>query len=231
LPRDVGVVVVAAGKGERAGGGVPKQYRPIAGVPMLLRSVRPFAAHPDVLHIVVALPAADAAEPPAWLAGLGAHLSIVAGGATRTASVAAALDAMPAGCRVVLVHDAARPFVARETIDAVLTEARLGHGAVAAVPLGDTLKEAAPGGDGRTVARTVPREHLWRAQTPQGFPRDVLAAAHARARQDGHVATDDAGLVERIGQPVRLVPDSPANVKVTTPDDFALAERRAEGGG
>ena len=194
---------------------------------MLLRSLRPFALHPEVLHIVVALPPGDAAAPPAWLGAGGEHLSIVPGGDTRTASVAAGLDALPPGCRTVLVHDGARPFVTRDTIDAVLAEARQGHGAVAAIPLGDTLKEAAAGGDGRDVNRTVPRDRLWRAQTPQGFPRDVLAAAHARAAAERCTATDDAVLVERMGHRVRLVPDSPGNFKVTTADDFALAERRA----
>jgi 2-C-methyl-D-erythritol 4-phosphate cytidylyltransferase len=221
LPRDVGVLIVAAGVGRRVGGGVLKQYREIGGVPMLLRALRPFVSHPKVRHVVVALPATHAAAPPEWLAALaGEALSFVAGGVERHSSVQKALAALDPACTVVLVHDAARPFVERATIDAVIAAARAGTGAVAAVPLGDTLKEA--GRDG-LIRRTVPRDELWRAQTPQGFPRDMLQRAHAAAGP-GADATDDAMLVEGLGEPVRVVPDSPANFKVTTAEDLALAE-------
>jgi len=227
LPRDVGVVVVAAGRGERLGG-TPKQFREIAGVPMLLRAIRPFVAHPDVARVVIVLGPDEAGAPPPWLAELaGGALAIVAGGAERTDSVRAGLAALPGSCDVVLVHDAARPFVGREVIDAVIAEVRAGRSAIAAVPLSDTLKEAAA--DGRTVQRTVPRDRLWRAHTPQGFPRAVLEAAHAAA--GGEAATDDAFLVERRGGTVSLVPDSTRNFKVTTADDLALADlwaRQAE---
>ncbi len=223
MPRDVGVILVAAGRGERLGG-VPKQYRPIAGVPMLLRALRPFVAHPEVLHAVIVLPPDAAARPPAFLADLaGPTLALVAGGAERCDSVAAGLGALPPECAVVLVHDAARPFPDADVIGAVIREARAGHGAVAALPVTDTVKEASADEPTRVV-RTVPRETLWRAQTPQGFPRALLAAAHERARDDGAGATDDAGLVERLGAEVRLVPDSPRNLKVTTAEDLEWAE-------
>jgi 2-C-methyl-D-erythritol 4-phosphate cytidylyltransferase len=222
LPRDVGVVVVAAGRGTRIGGETPKQYRPIAGVPMVLRALRPFAAHPEVARVVLVLPAEDAAAPPAFLRGLaGAGLVVVAGGPERTDSVVAGLAALGPECITVLVHDAARPFVERAVIDAVIAHARAGEGAVAAVRVSDTLKEAAPD-DATRVRRTVPRDGLWRAQTPQGFPRAVLERAHAAA--GAGAASDDAALVERTGVPVRLVPDSPRNLKVTTAEDLAMAE-------
>jgi 2-C-methyl-D-erythritol 4-phosphate cytidylyltransferase len=232
LPRDVGVVIVAAGQGTRIGGPVPKQYRELAGVPMLLRALRPFVAHPDVAHTVIVLPAVDAERPPAWLGELlGGTLSVVAGGAERSDSVAHGLAALPGPCTTVLVHDAARPFIARETIDAVIAVARRGEGAVPASPLGDTLKESTDGGApaGRVdalplVQRTIPRDRLWRAQTPQGFPRAVLEEAHARARRDGLRGTDDAMLVERLGLPVRLIPGSDANFKVTSEADLLMAE-------
>ena len=128
---------------------------------------------------------------------------------------------------MVLVHDGARPFVDPAVIEAVIGLARTGEGAVPAVPLSDTLKEASPA-DSTLVKRTHPRARLWRAQTPQGFPRAVLEEAHARAARDGHRATDDAALVEAIGIPVRLVPDSCRNLKVTTPEDLAFAELLAE---
>ena len=227
MPRDVGVIVVAAGRGVRLGGPVPKQYRELGGVPMLLRALRPFASHPEVAHVVVVLPAADAVRPPHFLADLtGGTLSVVAGGAERSDSVAQGLSALPTECAVVLVHDAARPLVDRDTIDRVIEAARGGAGAVPAIAIGDTVKEA-DGSDGGVprVLRTVPRERLWMAQTPQGFPRALLEAAHALARKDGVGATDDAALVERMGAIVVLVPGSRRNLKVTTDEDFLLAER------
>lgn len=224
MPRDVGVIIVAAGQGARLGGTVPKQYRELGGVPMLLRALRPFTAHPEVAHTVVALPAQDAATPPAWLATLlGGTLTVVSGGAARSDSVAHGLDALPPACTTVLVHDAARPLVDRATIDRVITAARLGHGAVPGIRLEDTLKEAVE--PGLMVQRTLPRDRLWRAQTPQGFPRHLLADAHARARREEVQASDDAGLVERLGAEVRMVPGSAFNLKVTTEEDLRIAER------
>jgi 2-C-methyl-D-erythritol 4-phosphate cytidylyltransferase len=221
---DVGVVVVAAGAGVRAGPGEPKQFRPILGVPMLLRALRPFTSHPDVTLVVVAVPRGFDARPPEWLAKLvGERLALVAGGATRAQSVRAGLSALPAGAGVVLVHDGARPFVSRETIDAVIAKARAGLGAVAAVPLNDTIKEVV---EGNRITTTVARERLWRAQTPQGFPRDMIERVYAQLA-NGDAATDDAGLCERAGLPVEVVPDTTYNFKVTTADDFRIAEALA----
>jgi 2-C-methyl-D-erythritol 4-phosphate cytidylyltransferase len=242
LPRDVGVVVLAAGRGERFGGDTAKQYQLIRGVPMVLRALRPFTLHPEVAQVVLVLRPEDTARPPAFLSslatpsasassahslGLGQALSIVPGGLHRGDSVRAGLAALRAECTVVLVHDAARPFVDEEVIGAVIRVARAGEGAVPAVPLSDTLKEATPGDPSR-IARTRPRANLWRAQTPQGFPRAVLEEAHAQAAKCGHRATDDAALVEAMGIAVRLVPDSARNLKVTTREDLALAELLAE---
>ncbi|HYT03304.1 MAG TPA: 2-C-methyl-D-erythritol 4-phosphate cytidylyltransferase [Gemmatimonadales bacterium] len=223
---DVGVVIVAAGAGVRAGPGEPKPFRPIYGVPMLLRALRPFTSHPEVGLVAVAVPAGFAARPPEWLGKLvGERLALVAGGATRAQSVRAALSALPERAVVVLVHDGARPFVTRETIDAVIATARAGSGAVAAVPLNDTVKEVVAG---NRISKTVSRERLWRAQTPQGFPRDMLERAYA-VLQNGEPAppTDDATLCERAGFPVTVVPDSSWNLKVTTADDFRIAEALA----
>jgi 2-C-methyl-D-erythritol 4-phosphate cytidylyltransferase len=224
-PRDVGVVIVAAGRGVRLGGSQPKQYLPIAGIPMLLWAIRPFSCHPEVRQVVVVLPADDAAAPPDWLAShLGEGLRVVGGGAERSDSVANGLGALDAACGIVLVHDAARPFVTRDVLDAVIAAARAGEGAVPAVPVADTLKQSDDGGH---VARTVTRDGLWRAQTPQGFPRALLAQAHAQAKADGVSGTDDASLVERLGGRVRLVAGDPRNLKITTADDLALAEALA----
>ncbi|HEU5322099.1 MAG TPA: IspD/TarI family cytidylyltransferase, partial [Methylomirabilota bacterium] len=182
MPRDVGVVVVAAGQGSRLGGEVPKQFLPVGGIPVLLRAIRPFASHPEVARVVVVLAPAHAERPPEFLAPLaGSGLTIVAGGRERSDSVAAGLRALPSDCEIVLVHDGARPFVERGVIDAVIAHARTGDGAVAAVPVSDTLKQQATD-DPTRVSGTVSRDGLWRAQTPQGFPRRLLEQAYARAR-------------------------------------------------
>lgn len=202
------------------GGEVPKQFLPLAGVPLLLRTLRPFVSHPDVTETVVVLPADITANPPEWLAALReGNLTLVPGGEERADSVAAGLGALSGACRIVLVHDGARPLVETDTITRVIAAARTHGAAIAAVPLAETLKQVDEG----RVTGTVPRKGLWRAQTPQGFRREVLEEAHA-ARAEGHVPTDDAELVERLGRPVRVVPDSPRNMKVTAPDDLALAE-------
>jgi 2-C-methyl-D-erythritol 4-phosphate cytidylyltransferase len=224
---DAAAVIVAAGRGVRAEGAGegegPKQYRMVGGVRMLLRAIRPFASHPRIGPIVVVLPPADAAAPPDWLRPLTSdRLRVVAGGEARQQSVALGLAALPRDVAIVLVHDAARPFVDRELIDRVIAVAELGVCAVPGVPLSDTVKETDTAG---LVVRTVPRERLVAVQTPQAFPRDLLETAHQKARSDSSLgATDDAALCERLGQPVRVVPGNPRNIKVTTRDDFAQAE-------
>ena len=231
---DVGVVVVAAGAGVRAGPGEPKQFRPILGVPMLLRALRPFTGHPEVRQVVVALPPGYAERPPDWLGKLrGERLGFVTGGAQRVDSVRAGLEALPDDATIILIHDAARPFVSRGTIDAVIARARAGVGAVAAVPTADTLKEIGEGPLRATprITRTVDRERIWRAQTPQGFPRRMLHEAYAQLGGpplvNGGAPSDDAEVCERAGFPVELIPDSPYNFKITNADDFRIAEALA----
>jgi 2-C-methyl-D-erythritol 4-phosphate cytidylyltransferase len=201
---------------------------------MLLRALRPFTGHPEVRQVVVALPPGYAERPPEWLGKLrGERLSLIAGGAHRIDSVRAGLTALSTDTSVVLVHDAARPFVSRGTIDAVIARARAGVGAVAAVPASDTLKEVGQGAHRPTprITRTVARERIWRAQTPQGFPRQMLSDAYAQlegsANGGAPPPSDDAEVCERAGFPVELIPDSPYNFKVTTADDFRIAEALA----
>ena len=220
--RDVGVVIVAGGGGTRAGGDELKQFRWVAGKPMLLHSVQTFMARPDVGSVVVVLPQRYAGDPPPWLFQCDVdRLMVSLGGRTRSESVANGLDDLPDDAEVVLVHDAARPLVGSATIDRVVEAVRRGRNAVAALPVVDTLKEVDADG---CIVRTVSRDALWRAQTPQGFPRRVIVEAHRRAKAERVIATDDAALLERLGIPVHVVRGSERAMKVTEPGDFARVD-------
>ncbi|MFV2087671.1 2-C-methyl-D-erythritol 4-phosphate cytidylyltransferase [Micromonospora sp. LOL_021] len=218
---DVAVLVPAAGAGVRLGPGAPKALRPLGGVPLLVHAVRRLAAASSVAVIVVAAPPADVDDVRDLLtpATAGLPLIVVPGGAHRQASVAAALAAVPAGPRIVLVHDAARALTPPDLVDSVAAAVRAGADAVIPVlPVVDTIKSVDAD---ETVLATVDRSTLRAVQTPQGFRRDVLAAAHADA-VDPH--TDDAGLVEKIGVPVLCVPGSERALKITRPFDLVIAE-------
>jgi 2-C-methyl-D-erythritol 4-phosphate cytidylyltransferase len=220
--RDVGVVIVAGGSGTRVGGEEPKQFRWVAGKPMLLHSVQTFMARPDVVAVVCVLPPRYAGDPPPWLFQCDVdRLMVSVGGRTRSESVANGLDDLPDDAEIVLVHDAARPLVGTATIDRVIEAVRGGTSAIAALPVVDTLKEV---GEDGAIRRTIDRAQLWRAQTPQGFPRRVLVDAHRRARAEHVTATDDAALLERLGIPIRVVHGSERALKVTAPGDFARVD-------
>lgn len=222
---DVGVVIVAAGTGSRAGKAELKQFRWVAGKPMLLHSVQAFHARDDVVMVVCVLPRSHAADPPPWLFQCDVDRLLVAtGGVQRGDSVWAGITDLPDECSIIVVHDAARPLVAAATIERVITAARAGTGAVAALHVVDTIKEADAGG---SIVRTVDRAKLWRAQTPQAFPRQMLIAAYQGAQRDGAASTDCAALCERLGLPVRIVEGDERAMKVTTPDDFARVEALA----
>lgn len=228
---DVAVLVPAAGAGLRLGPGGPKALRLLAGEPLLVHAVRRVAAAPSVRLIVVAAPAAEVEAVRALLAPV-APVTVVAGGAERQHSVAAALAVVPPDVGVVLVHDAARALTPPELVEAVAAAVRAGCAAVIPVlPVVDTIKEVGsagdagagerPGGLSEVVLGTVDRAVLRSVQTPQGFRRDVLAAAHA-AGLDTH--TDDAGMVEKAGVPVTCVPGSDLAMKITRPLDLVIAE-------
>ncbi len=220
--RDVGVVIVAGGSGTRTDGTELKQFRWVSGKPALLHSVQAFMARPDVAIVVVVLPKAYAADPPPWLFQCDVERLLVStGGSERHESVVNGLEDLPEEIAIAVVHDAARPLVTDATIDRVIAEARKGHGAIAALPVVDTLKEV--DADGRIV-RTVDRTNLWRAQTPQAFPRVMLEQAHITARTDRISATDDAALLERLGLPVVVVRGSERGMKITEEADFARAD-------
>ena len=224
VTRDIGVVIVAGGSGSRIGGGELKQLRWVAGKPMLLHSLQTFQKRADVAMVVCVLPQRYAGDPPPWIFQSDAErLLISVGGKHRAESVANGLEDLPTECRTVLIHDAARPLVSDEMIDRVILEARKGYGAIAALPVVDTLKRV--DAEGR-ITGTVSREALWRAQTPQGFPREIIERAHREARANGThaTATDDAALCEALGLPVHVVRGSEKALKVTEEGDFARAE-------
>src|SRR5215467_3214608 len=217
--RDVAVLIPAAGAGVRMGPGAPKALRLLAGEPLLVHAIRNIAAAPSVGLIVVAAPPDAVGEVTALLPASTVPVRVVPGGATRQASVASALSAVPAEFDLVLVHDAARALTPPELVEAVAGALRGGSLAVVPVlPVVDTIKRVGAGGE---VVATVDRSPLRAVQTPQGFRRATLAAAHASA-VDNH--TDDAGLAERAGVRVDTVPGDELAFKITRPFDMAIAE-------
>jgi 2-C-methyl-D-erythritol 4-phosphate cytidylyltransferase/2-C-methyl-D-erythritol 2,4-cyclodiphosphate synthase len=219
-------IIVAAGRGTRAGGDVPKQYRAVAGVPVLARTIARFAGHPLVDEVVVVIHPDDAALFAALPAPAGkARVRTVHGGATRAESVLAGVRA----CRAerVLVHDAARPFASAGLIARVAEALGRGPAAAPALPVTDALWRGAAG----KVRATAPRDGLFRAQTPQGFDRAALLAAHeAHAAAGTGTAADDVEVALAAGIAVEIVAGEGDNFKITTPEDFDRAERQVARG-
>ena len=220
--QDVGVVIVAGGSGARTGSSELKQFRWVAGKPMLLHSVQLFQQRADVCMVVAVIPRAYAGDPPPWIFQSDlSRLLIGVGGNHRGSSVRSGLDDLPPEARIVVIHDAARPLVLDQTIDAVIAAARKGTGAIAALPQVDTLKRVDENG---RIVETVERSGLWRAQTPQAFPREMIDDVTRRANREGISGTDDAALCEHYGYPVVVIPGSERAMKITTEADFARAE-------
>ena len=212
-PSRVAALLVAGGTGSRFGAATPKQFLILAGQPVMRHAAASLAPFVQWLQ-----PVGDAAAIGAALAGI-AHLQPVAGGATRQDSVRAGLEALAAHAPdIVLVHDAARPFLPEGTVPALLAALADHQGAIPAVPVADTLKRA----EGKTITATVPRDGLVRAQTPQAFRFPLLLALH-RAAAPG--ATDDAAILEAAGHGVALVAGHEDNIKLTTKEDFVRLER------
>jgi 2-C-methyl-D-erythritol 4-phosphate cytidylyltransferase len=218
-------IVPAAGRGERLGPGAPKALRLLGGVPLLVHAVRALSRSRCVDAVVVAAPAGEEAAVRALLDAhdVPADVRVVPGGETRQESVRLALAALPGEYDVVLIHDAARPLAPSDLVDSVATAVGGGCDAVVpGLPVVDTLKRVDQAG---RVVETVRRDELVAVQTPQGFRRSALEKAHDAAVVDGFEATDDAGLCERIGVPVHVVPGADEAFKVTRPADLAIAEQ------
>ncbi|HSX57579.1 MAG TPA: bifunctional 2-C-methyl-D-erythritol 4-phosphate cytidylyltransferase/2-C-methyl-D-erythritol 2,4-cyclodiphosphate synthase [Sphingomonas sp.] len=217
----VAALIVAAGKGVRAGGSVPKQFAALCGKPMLSHSLTALSSHPAITETVIVIGEGQEEQAREKLGETVSFVSFVTGGAERRDSVRAGLEALAnKGVTRVLIHDAARPFLPATVIDALLAVLDRAPGAVPALPVADTLArgEAALGDN-------VPRAGLNRIQTPQAFHFDAILAAH-RAWPEGEEATDDAQMLRRMGRDVMLVPGDPMLEKITHPADFAAAEAR-----
>jgi 2-C-methyl-D-erythritol 4-phosphate cytidylyltransferase / 2-C-methyl-D-erythritol 2,4-cyclodiphosphate synthase len=218
----VTAIIAAAGRGERFGAGQPKQLLPIGGRTMLERSVDAFLTHVSVNDVIVALPAELVERPPAYLIRTAKPLRIVAGGARRQDSVAAAFRVLEDRCELIVVHDAARPFASADLISRTIAAAGESGVALAAIAARDTVKEVA----GSVVRATLDRNTIYLAQTPQAFRRDILRDALA-INSD---ATDEASLAEQAGHAVRIVEGETTNIKITTPEDLWIAEAISRGG-
>ncbi|MFF4103237.1 2-C-methyl-D-erythritol 4-phosphate cytidylyltransferase [Streptomyces sp. NPDC001903] len=230
-PHRTAAVIPAAGRGVRLGPGAPKALRAIGGTPMLIHAVRAMARSRAVSLVVVVAPSDGAAEVRRLVDEHAlperTEILVVPGGETRQESVRAGLAALPADVTSVLIHDAARPLVPVDTVDSVVEAVREGSPAVVpALPLADTVKEVEPGGPGEPepVVATPERARLRAVQTPQGFDLATLVRAHEAIAVNGEGATDDAGMVERLGITVMVVPGHEEAFKVTRPLDLVLAE-------
>jgi 2-C-methyl-D-erythritol 4-phosphate cytidylyltransferase len=228
----VAVILPAAGLGTRMGKGSAekagtsrKQFMLLEGSPIVVHTVRKFAASDRVRDIVVAVRAEDVDWVSEMMAGEfdQGRVRVVAGGNSRQESVENALGTLGPGCDLVAVHDAVRPFIDRETIYKVFDEAAATGAAIVGVPALDTVKQVSRGNGRVRVRATLPREKLVMAQTPQVFRYDLLVKAFQSARQDGFIGTDESSMVERLDVEVTVVLGSDRNIKITKPGDMALA--------
>ncbi len=221
---DLAVILAGAGEGRRMGDLGPKLLLEVGGRPALARVAETFLRHPAVAELIVVVPAELEGQARRVVNALrdprGVRVATIAGGATRQESVALGIEALATNPAFIAVHDVARVLVDAALIDRVLIAARATGAAIPALPLTDTVKETAPGGD--TILRSVPRQRLVGAQTPQVFASAILRKAHARARKAGDLATDEAGLAEAIGAPVAIVVGAERNRKLTVPADVIL---------
>ncbi|MGA2558449.1 MAG: 2-C-methyl-D-erythritol 4-phosphate cytidylyltransferase [Terracidiphilus sp.] len=221
------VILPAAGLGTRMAGPQPKQFLALDGLPILIHSLRAFAAVERVTAIYVAVrkPEIERVEAQVAEYGFASQVRVVEGGDHRQESVAHALTALPAQADdVVLVHDAVRPLIDAATIERTI-DAVLAHGAaIVGMPAVDTIKQVERTAHGALITSTIPREFVVLAQTPQGFRFGLLQRAFAEATADGFVGTDEASVVERAGIPVAVVHGSQVNLKITQPGDIELAE-------
>ena len=226
------VILPAAGMGTRMAPGhatpnAPKQFLALQGLPILVHSLRAFAAVPRVDSIYVAVRKPEISRMEALIAehALGSRVRVVEGGDNRQESVSQALKVLPAAdSDIILVHDAVRPLIDPATIERTIEAVEKYGAAIVGLPAVDTIKQVERTAGGAIVTATIPREYIVQAQTPQGFRWSILRKAFADAEADGFIGTDEASVVERSGAQVAVVMGSQANLKITHPDDLKLAE-------
>jgi 2-C-methyl-D-erythritol 4-phosphate cytidylyltransferase len=225
-------LIIAGGRGQRMQSPTAKQFLLLGGKPILAQTIAVFEACPVVDEIFVVAPQDEMAKVQTDIVEKYQYkkvLKVVRGGRMRQQSVWNGLQAIKSDCSWVVVHDGVRPLISSQLIEAGLMEARQTGAAIVAVPARDTVKRLIPGGK----LQTLPREEIWLAQTPQIFDFSLLCKAHQKASQEKFTGTDDASLVERLGQAVSLIPGDYENIKITTPEDLTIAEslikRRSKG--
>ena len=221
----IAAIITAGGQGVRIGGTVPKQFLHIAGRPILEHTLDNFRKTGLVDQVILVVPESEVETVRKNYVHFGDWLTqVVAGGKERQDSVGNGLAVLDESIEIVAVHDGVRPFITTEMIQQSIKAAREQGGAICAIPVSDTLKRADANGN---VRETVDRNGLWRMQTPQTFRRTLLDEAFRQARADDYYGTDEGMLVERLGHPVKLVPGSEFNIKITRPEDLQLGERSA----
>ncbi len=217
------VIIPVAGTGKRFAAGQPKQFLPLAGKPVVVRTVERFLAHPEIEAGVIVAARSQMEYTKQLLEelpGFAGKFVVLAGGEERQDSVYNGLQAVKNKTGIVLVHDGVRPLVSTALIDAVISAAENNGAAIAAVPAKDTVKIVK---DGKVIG-TPDRSEMWLVQTPQASLVEWLKDAHERARQDGYYTTDESALLEWAGYPVSVVMGEYGNIKITTPEDLRIAE-------
>jgi len=221
----VTAIIVAAGEGKRIGGAISKTFLPVAGRPLVLRTLDRFFSTKSVEQVILVVAEKDIRRSQELIRS-DSNLShrpwlLQAGGESRQASVRHGLERLGSDCEIVAIHDGARPFVSAGLIDRCVDEARRSGAAVIGLPVKDTIKVVS---EDHWVKATPPRNTLWEIQTPQVFRREIIVEAHHWGKRQAIEATDDAMLVEQMGQPVFLLEGERTNIKITVPEDFLLAE-------
>ena len=217
----VGAIIPAAGRGKRIGASVPKQFLEIQGKPLLHHTLTVFASCKLIDYVVLAMPRADVDEMGEdWLNKYEIVREVVVGGEQRQDSVYNGFNSLEEGTDIVVVHDGVRPFTTPQMIIATVEAAQQHGAAITAIPVSDTVKQAADG----FVKQTVPRDGLWRVQTPQAFQCVLLQQAFKKAKKDSYYGTDEGSLVEYLGERVKIVPGSELNIKITRKEDLVLGE-------
>ena len=217
----VGAIIPAAGRGKRIGASVPKQFLEIQGKPLLHHTLTVFASCKLIDYVVLVMPRADVDEiGKDWLNKYAIVREVVVGGEQRQDSVYNGFNSLEEGTDIVVVHDGVRPFTTPQMITATVEAAQQHGAAITAIPVSDTVKQAVDG----FVKQTVPRDGLWRVQTPQAFQCGLLQQAFKKAKKDSYYGTDEGSLVEYLGERVKIVPGSELNIKITRKEDLVLGE-------